>query len=116
MLYERKVFMDSTDIILIVLLIIGFIWFVIFYIQIFLGLGTAYRYTKRNGDSGVALFGWLILFYLAAVIPGLGIHLWSKSKKTSIYYQQQYHQQAPYPAQPPYAPPRQTQGNNRGQY
>jgi hypothetical protein len=53
---------------------------VLFYVQTVLGYGTAYRYTKRGGDNGVALFGWMIVFSLAAIIPGLGIYLWSKSK------------------------------------
>lgn len=55
-----------------------------FYIQIFLGYGTAYRYTKRGGDTGIALCGWLILFTLAALIPGLGIYFWNRSLKPSF--------------------------------
>ena len=61
---------------------IGYILFYILYIvQLFLSYGTAYRYTKRGGDNGVALFGWFLVFALASIIPGLGIYLWSKSKK-----------------------------------
>ncbi|MDR0500425.1 MAG: hypothetical protein LBG97_04165 [Coriobacteriales bacterium] len=60
--------------------IISFLYMVLFYVQVFLGYGTAYRYTKRGGDNGIALFGWLIVFCLAACVPGLGIYLWSKSK------------------------------------
>jgi hypothetical protein len=56
------------------------VWIIVFYIQVFLGYGTAYRYTKRGGDSGIALFGWMIVFSFAAAIPGLGFYLWSKSK------------------------------------
>lgn len=44
-------------------------------------MGPAYRYTKNGGDNGIALFGWMLLFGLASLIPGLGIYLWYKSKK-----------------------------------
>ena len=56
------------------------LWYVIAVVQCFFAYGTAYRLTKRGGDNGVALFGWVIVFTLAAMIPGLGIYLWSKNK------------------------------------
>jgi len=43
-----------------------------------MGFGTAYRLTKNGGDNGVALWGWLFLMSLVALIPGLGIYLWTK--------------------------------------
>jgi hypothetical protein len=57
------------------------IWYIVYIVQAFFAYGTAYRYTKNGGDNGVALFGWLLLFGLASIIPGLGIYLWYKSKK-----------------------------------
>ena len=60
---------------------IMFIWYIAYVIQIFFSYGTAYRYTKNGGDNGVALFGWMLVFMLASIIPGLGIYLWHKSKK-----------------------------------
>ena len=61
--------------------IILFAWYVLYIVQAFLGFGTAYRYTKANGDNGVSLYGWLLLFMLAGAVPGLGIYLWRKSKE-----------------------------------
>ena len=55
-----------------------FLYYVIYIIQMLLGIGTAYRLTKRGGDNGVALFGWMFLMNLAAIVPGLGIFLWRK--------------------------------------
>ena len=52
------------------------LWYIVSIVQIFLSYGTAYRLTKRGGDSGVALFGWLFVLGLASLIPGLGIYLW----------------------------------------
>ncbi|MDR2736531.1 MAG: hypothetical protein LBB49_03095 [Gracilibacteraceae bacterium] len=52
------------------------LWYIIYFVQTFLMYGTAYRLTKRGGDNGVALFGWLFLLSLVAMIPGLGIYLW----------------------------------------
>ena len=57
------------------------VWFAICFIQLLFSYGTAYRKTKANGDNGVSLFGWLIAYGFAALIPGLGIYLWSRSKK-----------------------------------
>ena len=62
------------------------IWYIIYIVQVFFAYGTAYRYTKKGGDNGVALFGWMLLFVLAASIPGLGIYLWHKSKKEEDGY------------------------------
>ena len=56
-------------------------WYIIMIIQAFMGYGTAYRKTKANGDNGVSLFGWMIVYCsLASLVPGLGIYLWNKSK------------------------------------
>jgi len=55
-------------------------WSILTFVQVLMSYGPAYRRTKIGGDNGVALFGWLIVFYLAALIPGLGIYLWKKSK------------------------------------
>jgi len=55
-------------------------WNALFIVQVFLGYGTAYRLTKRGGDSGVALFGWLLVMVLASLVPGLGIWLYVKYK------------------------------------
>lgn len=63
------------------LIIVFIIWHIIYLIQLFMGYGTAYRKTKENGDDGVSLFGWMIVYMLAAIIPGLGIYLWKQSKK-----------------------------------
>ena len=61
---------------------LGFLLIIIYYItvfvQMFLAYGTAYRLTKAGGDNGVALWGWLFVMTLAAIIPGLGIYLWFK--------------------------------------
>ena len=56
-------------------------WYVIYMIQVFLGYGSAYRATKNGGDNGIALFGWLIVYTIAAWIPFLGYYLWKQSKK-----------------------------------
>ena len=62
--------------------VIFLLWVVCMYVQMFLGYGTAYRATKKGGDNGVALFGWLIVYgWLAAMVPGLGWYLWNKSKE-----------------------------------
>ena len=59
-------------------MILLFLYQVLVIVQMFLGYGTAYRLTKRGGDNGVSLFGWMFLMSLAAIIPGLGIWLWKK--------------------------------------
>jgi hypothetical protein len=59
---------------------IWFIWYVITMVQGIFAYGTAYRYTKKGGDNGVALFGWMLVFGLAAMVPGLGIFLWARSR------------------------------------
>lgn len=63
-----------------ILIVLYLIWYLIAIVQVVLGYGTAYRAAKENGDNGVSLFGWLIVYGLAALIPGLGIYLWLKSK------------------------------------
>ena len=65
----------------IILALMGAAWAVLEIIQSFLAYGTAYRKAKANGDDGVSVFGWLIVYMLAALIPGLGIYLWKKSKE-----------------------------------
>lgn len=64
--------------------LLGFIifaWGCCYWVQFFMGIGTAYLYTKRGGDNGVVLCGWLLVFGCAATVPGLGIYLWDKAKK-----------------------------------
>jgi len=56
------------------------IWWITWLLQMFFAYGTAYRLTRDGGDNGMALFGWMILMNLAAVIPGLGIYLWVKNR------------------------------------
>lgn len=56
-------------------------WYVLIVVQAFLGYGTAYRKAKTNGDSGLSLFGWLIVYCsLTSLVSYLGIHLWKKIK------------------------------------
>ncbi|MCL2670472.1 MAG: hypothetical protein FWF10_00345 [Clostridiales bacterium] len=62
------------------LYILSFAYAIVVFLQTFMAYGSAYRMTKREGDSGVALFLWLFVFNLAATIPGLGIILWKRSK------------------------------------
>lgn len=83
-----------------ILSIILIAWYVIWIIQAYMGYGTAYRKTKANGDNGVSLFGWMIVYSsLAAMVPGLGIYLWNKSKTPAVPAQQpmQYPQAQQYP-------------------
>ncbi len=60
---------------------LGLLWYLVVLVQNILSIGTAYRLTKRGGDNGVALFGWLFVMELASFIPGLGIYLWIKYKE-----------------------------------
>ena len=60
---------------------ISVIWYLISVVQMFMAYGTAYRKTRAGGDNGAALFGWLFVYNLAAIIPGLGIYLWNKSRR-----------------------------------
>ena len=62
-------------------IILFVLWYIVTPVQMFMAYGTAYRLTKKGGDSGAALFGWLLLFELAAIIPGLGIYLWVHYKE-----------------------------------
>ena len=66
------------------LIFIAIVWYIIMLVQCFLAYGTAYRKTKAGGDNGVALFGWCIVYGLAAIIPVLGYYLWKKSKEVSV--------------------------------
>ena len=70
--------------------LIGTAFYVFYVVQVIMAYGTAYRYTKRGGDNGVALFGWMLAFTFAALIPGLGIYLWRKSRKYDERYSYQY--------------------------
>lgn len=58
-----------------------YLWYAIYVLQLFFSYGTAYRLTKRGGDNGVALYGWMLVMALASLIPGLGIYLWVKNKE-----------------------------------
>jgi len=62
------------------MILLYYLWLLCNIVQGFMGFGTAYRLTKNGGDNGVALWGWLLLMSLAALIPGLGIYLWIKNK------------------------------------
>lgn len=68
----------------IVLVLLFIVWYLLIIVQGFFAYGTAYRKTKANGDNGLALYGWLFLYALAGVIPGLGIYFWIQSKKTGF--------------------------------
>ena len=59
------------------------LWQLLFLVQYIFSYGTAYRLTKKGGDNGLALFGWMLLLSLASYVPGLGIFLWFKFKKKS---------------------------------
>jgi len=54
--------------------------YIIWIVQNFLNYGTAYRLTRKGGDNGVALFGWMLALGFASIIPGLGIWLYFKYK------------------------------------
>lgn len=51
------------------------LWEICILVQAYLGFGSAYRLTKKGGDDGVALFGWMAAMSFIALIPGLGIYL-----------------------------------------
>ena len=68
------------------MILIGAAWYAIVMVQTFMSYGTAYRKTKRGGDDGITLFGWLIAMGLAAMIPGLGIYLWKKERRKEAGY------------------------------
>lgn len=70
--------------------IIMILWYICAIIQLILSYGTAYRLTKRGGDNGVALFGWILVMGMASFIPGLGFYLWSKYRDKSYYGQNTY--------------------------
>lgn len=57
------------------------LWWIFYVVQIFFSYGIAYRYTKRRGDNGVALCGWMLVFSLASFIPGLLIGLYVSDRK-----------------------------------
>lgn len=65
----------------IITLLILLAYYICTIVQMYLAYGTAYRKTKQNGDNGVSLFGWMIVYQLAAWVPFLGYYLWKKSKE-----------------------------------
>lgn len=72
--------------------IIALIWFVFFVIQLFLAFGTAYRCTKRGNDNGVGLFIYLIGYFFAALIQGLGLYYYIRYlPPKQVIVQQQVH-------------------------
>ena len=62
-------------------LILLWLWNLVTVVQSILNYGTAYRLTKKGGDNGVALFGWMLLMGFASVVPGLGFYLWHKYRE-----------------------------------
>lgn len=42
-------------------------WYILIIVQAIMGYGTAYRKIKANGDNGVSLFGWMIVYCSLAV-------------------------------------------------
>jgi len=54
------------------------LWYILYFVQVLLSYGTAYRLAKTGGDNGVSLYGWLFLTHLASLVPGVGIYLWYK--------------------------------------
>ena len=61
-----------------------FLWVAAIVYQSCLGYGTAYRLTKKGADNGVALFWWIVVTSLAAIIPGLGFYIWTKYKNIDV--------------------------------
>ena len=61
-----------------------FIWLAVVVYQACLGYGTAYRLTKMGADNGTALFGWIFVTSLAALVPGLGFYIWNKYKNIDV--------------------------------
>jgi hypothetical protein len=72
---------DESTLIGILLTIIYVLYTILYIVQTFLAYGIAYRKTKANGDNGVSLFGWMIVYQFAALIPFLSIFQWKKSKQ-----------------------------------
>ena len=56
------------------------ICYAIYIVQLLLSYETAYRKTKERGDTGVSLFGWLVVYGFAAFVPFLGIYLWCRER------------------------------------
>ena len=77
--------------------IILFLWYLCILVQSLLGLGTAYRLTKGGGDNGIALWGWIFLMNLAALIPGLGFVIWNayRDETPQGYYRETYNKPRP---------------------
>ena len=65
-------------------------WYIMSIVQILLAYGTTYRaITKEEGNNGVTLFFWLLVYTLAGLIPFLGIYLYYKSKKWETFSDQE---------------------------
>ena len=62
---------------------LSILYMIVVFVQCLLSYGTAYRYTKKGGDNGIALFGWMFAFVFASYVPGLGFYFWHKSKQYS---------------------------------
>lgn len=56
------------------------LWLLCWGVQACFSLGTAYRYTKRGGDNGLALWGWMFVFGCSSMVPGLGLYFWYKTR------------------------------------
>ena len=93
--------------------ILWILWYICIIVQSLLSYGTAYRLTKKGGDNGISLWGWMTLLNLASAVPGLGIFLWFKyrniAQNNQYYYEQQYQQPQQYQQyqQPQQYPPAQ---------
>ena len=64
------------------LMVIWILWYLFYVVQLVMAYGTAYRAAKSGGDNGVSLFGWMFVYGMASMVPGLGIYFWVKSRKT----------------------------------
>ncbi len=76
------------DAVMVIVWIIVAIYSALYYVQVFLSYGTAYRLAKTHGDNGVSLFGWFICCGLASIIPGLGIYLWFRYRNADKMQEQ----------------------------
>jgi len=73
-----------------------YLWYGVFLVQVLMSYGTVYRLTKRGGDNGVALYGWLLALLLASIIPGLAVQLWFRYREKNmgeIYESHNRHEQ-----------------------
>jgi hypothetical protein len=72
---------NTGEAFVVLLILIYIVWYVMAMVQSFLSYGTAYRWARGGGDNGLALFGWLCVFGLASLIPGLGLYFWFKYRR-----------------------------------